>query len=79
MPIYEYRCKKCGHTFEELVFGDELPSCPSCHTAETEKMLSRCCCHFGGASEGGELPSAPAPSGGGCAGCSGGNCASCGH
>ena len=24
MPIYEYSCKKCGHTFEELVFGDDL-------------------------------------------------------
>ena len=28
MPIYEYRCKACNHTFEDLVFGDEKPSCP---------------------------------------------------
>ena len=78
MPIYEYHCKKCNATFEELVFGDETPSCPKCKSMETEKLISRCACHFGG-SDGGsfDLPSAPA--GGGCAGCSGGNCSSCGH
>lgn len=78
MPIYEYHCRQCNHTFEELVFGDEVPSCPQCHSAETEKLLSRCCCHFGGDSSSFDMPAAPS-SGGGCAGCSGGNCAGCGH
>ncbi len=79
MPIYEYRCKACHHTFEDLVFGDETPSCPKCHSTETEKMISRCSCRLAdGTPDSFDLPSAPA-SGGGCAGCSGGNCASCGH
>ncbi len=76
MPIYEYECKKCGHRFEELVFGSDVPECPECHSHETEKMISRCC-HFGdrGSDFGAEIPTA----GGGCSGCAGGNCASCGH
>lgn len=79
MPIYEYRCKKCGHTFEELVFGDDVPSCPKCKEPEAEKMISRCSCRLAdGTPDSFDLPSAPA-SGGGCAGCSGGNCSSCGH
>ena len=79
MPIYEYHCKACNSTFEELVFGDETPSCPKCKSMDTEKLISRCSCHFGGGMGSFDLPSAPAPSGGGCAGCSGGNCSSCGH
>lgn len=31
MPIYEYRCKKCGHGFEVLSkMGAKNPSCPQC-------------------------------------------------
>ena len=48
MPIYEYHCKACNSTFEELVFGDETPSCPKCKSMDTEKLISRCSCHFGG-------------------------------
>ena len=79
MPIYEYKCRSCGHSFEELVFGDPLPECPKCHSEETEKLISRCSCRLGGSSS--AIDSAPAaPSGGGCSGCAGGNCASCcGH
>ena len=29
MPMYEFRCNKCGGTFEELVFAsDETVPCP---------------------------------------------------
>lgn len=77
MPMYEYQCKSCLREFEELVFGDELPTCPHCHSANTEKLLSRpCACRRdGGKSAGFD----GAGSGGGCSGCSGGSCASCGH
>lgn len=77
MPMYEYQCKSCMREFEELVFGDELPTCPHCHSANTEKLLSRpCACRKdGGMSDGFGAPA----SGGGCSGCSGGSCASCGH
>jgi putative FmdB family regulatory protein len=39
MPTYEYRCKKCGHEFEELqkITASPLTQCPVCH----EKALTR--------------------------------------
>lgn len=43
MPIYEYRCRKCGTGFESLVFGraDEVSvCCPGCGGADVEKQLS---------------------------------------
>ena len=42
MPIYEYRCQKCGHIFEEFVrFGDEPElKCPQCGSAEARKVFS---------------------------------------
>jgi putative FmdB family regulatory protein len=40
MPLYEYTCRKCDHTFEELVFGDEAVECPQCHGAKVERLLS---------------------------------------
>ena len=40
MPLYEYTCRKCQHTFEELVFGDETVECPQCHGARVERLLS---------------------------------------
>lgn len=77
MPMYEYQCKSCMREFEELVFGDEQPTCPHCHSSNTEKLVSRpCACRRGGGTSG-EFSSSG--SGGGCAGCSGGSCASCGH
>ena len=32
MPVYEYQCNKCGHSFEKLAFkGDnEQVFCPKC-------------------------------------------------
>lgn len=77
MPIFEYRCGKCGHEFEELVFGQAAPACPKCKAPKAEKLMS-CCRHknAGGGADFGSMPSAPS-SGGGCAGCSGGSCATC--
>ncbi|MCC6746367.1 MAG: zinc ribbon domain-containing protein [Deltaproteobacteria bacterium] len=36
MPIYEYRCGKCGHAFEELVYPSTEVRCPSCSAPEKE-------------------------------------------
>jgi len=30
MPLYEYKCEKCEHVFERLVFGDDPVDCPQC-------------------------------------------------
>ena len=43
MPIYEYRCADCGHTFEEIQqFSDPDPeTCPSCEAKAVKRLLSR--------------------------------------
>ncbi len=81
MPIFEYVCTRCTNQFEELVFGqDETAVCPSCGSTETKKLMSCCRAKVGGVGD--DAPaataSAPARSGGGCAGCSGGSCSTCG-
>jgi putative FmdB family regulatory protein len=42
MPMYEYKCKKCGMEYEELVSLDskELPPCPVCNSTRVEKKMS---------------------------------------
>src|SRR5438270_454935 len=42
MPIYEYRCTKCGHQEEFLQKASEpaLTKCPACGKATFQKLLS---------------------------------------
>jgi len=43
MPIYEYRCKKCGEKFEKLVRFSTSTSeieCPKCGSQRVEKLIS---------------------------------------
>jgi putative FmdB family regulatory protein len=40
MPMYEYACKKCEHTFEALVFNGEKVECPECRSAKLQRLLS---------------------------------------
>jgi putative FmdB family regulatory protein len=41
MPLYEYLCTACKHEFEALVRSqDPAPACPSCKSADLEKLLS---------------------------------------
>lgn len=41
MPLYDFRCRACGHEFESLVRNNVLPSeCPTCHAADLERLLS---------------------------------------
>jgi putative FmdB family regulatory protein len=50
MPIYEYRCKKCGHRFEKLHQSFSEPrvkKCPECGGA-VEQLLSAPAAHFKG-------------------------------
>jgi len=39
MPMYDFECKACGHTFETVARLDETPECPSCKSAETERLM----------------------------------------
>lgn len=40
MPLFDYRCRSCDHTFEALVRGKEKPACPSCESADLERLVS---------------------------------------
>jgi len=42
MPIFDYQCKACGHTFDVLqrLSEDPLKDCPECGKPELGKLLS---------------------------------------
>jgi putative FmdB family regulatory protein len=42
MPIYEYACKNCGHTLDELqkLSDEPLVDCPECGQAQLKRLLS---------------------------------------
>ena len=40
MPIYEYKCRKCGNDFELLVFKTTVAACPKCQSQELEQLLT---------------------------------------
>lgn len=63
MPLYEFSCSACGHTFSELrKMGDyEGVVCPQCGSDNTKKLMSA----FASSSKGSDAGSSCAPSGGG--------------
>ncbi len=42
MPVYEYRCSDCSHTFEKLIrtSGQKPGACPSCGREEVTRVFS---------------------------------------
>jgi putative FmdB family regulatory protein len=40
MPLYDFQCPQCQHTFEELVRVGDTPSCPQCGSTKPERLLS---------------------------------------
>ena len=42
MPTYEYRCKSCGHEFEEFqkMSADPLIMCPKCAKPTLRRLMS---------------------------------------
>ncbi|OYD15207.1 hypothetical protein CH330_06280 [candidate division WOR-3 bacterium JGI_Cruoil_03_51_56] len=60
MPIYEYKCQKCGARFEQLLKrADEKVSCPECGSFELEKLFSYLGGVRGGDSSGSSSSSCP--------------------
>jgi len=40
MPLYDFRCGKCGHRFEELVRLNDTVDCPKCKARNAERLFS---------------------------------------
>jgi putative FmdB family regulatory protein len=85
MPLYEYRCRDCGHRFEVLQgLGEGAGglACPSCRAAALDKQFSTFATTSGSGDAGG-AESFSACGAGGCgagagmddACCGGGTCA----
>ena len=49
MPLYEYRCKDCGHQFEKIqsFSAPDEKECPVCH-GPLERLISASAAHFKG-------------------------------
>lgn len=50
MPVYEFICEKCEHTFDITAsFFEDLdaPECPQCHGKDTRKKFSFFMSSFG--------------------------------
>lgn len=43
MPLFEFKCTRCGAVFEQLIRSTRNPQeivCPTCKSTETQKLLS---------------------------------------
>ena len=76
MPIYEYRCKKCGQVFEYMQRMSDPPkrTCEACGGRSLERLISQTSFTLKGGGWYKDLYSSPKPasSGGGSEGGSGG-------
>jgi putative FmdB family regulatory protein len=74
MPIFEYLCKECGHTFEKIVpRHDSTVDCARCKSAKVEKQLSVFAVAGGSSSKEFTMPES-----GGCGHCGAAQPGSCG-
>ncbi len=41
MPTYDYRCKKCGHTWElfQSIKAEPIKKCPECGKNQAERVI----------------------------------------
>jgi putative FmdB family regulatory protein len=79
MPLYEYRCRDCGHQFEilqRLGEGAAGLACPRCRAAALDKQFSTFATASGGAA--GAAASAESLAGCGAGGCGTDMAACCG-
>jgi len=56
MPLFEFRCRACGRTFEEILTLAELeaepPACPACGAPDARREFSTFATGSGGGSTG---------------------------
>jgi len=74
VPIFEYECRKCEHTFERLVMGSnsrKSVTCPECRSRRVEQLYSG----FYGRSQSSSGVTRSLSSG--CSSCSAKSCAGC--
>ena len=60
MPIFEYKCQKCGAEFDELDSidnRDKSHKCPACGSMKSERQLSVFCASSGDGGGGKVCPS----------------------
>ncbi|UCH34030.1 MAG: zinc ribbon domain-containing protein [Armatimonadota bacterium] len=75
MPIYEFRCAKCGHEFEALCrigSNGRGVACPQCSGKRLKRLMSAFAARSGGRTAGAATASSSS-----CAGCSGRSCSTC--
>ncbi|MFQ6132015.1 MAG: zinc ribbon domain-containing protein [Armatimonadota bacterium] len=74
MPIYEFECRKCEHTFEELMSRSELDSvrCPSCKGRRVRRLVSSFVAKSSGGNGSGRTLGGDA-----CGTCTASSCAGC--
>jgi len=50
VPLYEYKCKACGHRLEKIVMFSDPPLtlCPHCGKESLEQLISASSVHFKG-------------------------------
>ncbi|MFG0249984.1 MAG: zinc ribbon domain-containing protein [Phycisphaeraceae bacterium JB051] len=71
MPIYEYKCQKCGHVTEQLrsmSAADDATACEECQSKETQRVQSVFAANSGGPSVPDCCPAGPMTGGGCCGG-----------
>lgn len=73
MPVYEYRCRRCGREFEIRASISEhskglKPVCPSCGSEDSERLISVAAILDGSSGRQEGPGSSPGPRGGCCCG-----------
>jgi len=76
MPVYDYKCRKCGAVFEKflrsLAAADSV-KCEKCGSSRVQKLVS-CCAISSGGKNGSAAASKSSHS---CGSCSSHSCATC--
>lgn len=76
MPVYDYKCRKCGAEFEKFLSSLSSAStvkCEKCGSARVEKLITGCAISSAGKSE----SAGSSKSSSSCGTCSGGTCSTC--